>query len=191
MLAWGARGSKLMPRVRSSFYVSISSRTASPGVYRDLAVSNWRARHKTRRFLRSSTLTLASHCATGLHPLPAHGQIRAIPRLNVAHNRPPARRARLPFVPDQQVLDHPVELRMFIAAQPEILLEPNVPRSPDSPRLRHRRERPTDQSPKLFTRKLIEQILFSHGARFYLLAPPVQQYFRTTRRLPIYFFSCG
>jgi hypothetical protein len=71
---------------------------------------------KRRTAFPSSTLTLARNHAANFHPLPAHRQIRAIPRLHLAHNGPPARRARLPFMPDEQVLDHPVELRMFITA---------------------------------------------------------------------------
>jgi hypothetical protein len=97
------------------------------------------------------------------------------------HDRPPARRTRLPLMPHQQVFDYPVELRMLTEAEPQILLEPNIPRSPDSSRFRHCRKSLAHQPAKLFTRKLFKQILFSHGARFYLLQQPVQQYFRTTR----------
>jgi hypothetical protein len=111
-----AHGPKLIAACQTQFLRFDSVANGESSVRRDLAVSNCRARHKTRRFLPSSALTLAGNHAASLHPLPAHRQIRAIPRFYVTHNRPPARRARLPFVPNQQVLDHPVELRMFIAA---------------------------------------------------------------------------
>jgi len=88
---------------------------------------------------------------------------------------PPARGARLPFVSDEQVLDHFVEPRMLFAAEPDIFMKRHVFRSPEPPGIADCLACCANAAVEFFT-----HFECKHGARFYLRLAPDQQYFRTT-----------
>ncbi len=107
------------------------------------------------------------------HPL-APAPIRALPRLDRAHNGPFSRGTRPPLVPHKQMPDHAVHPQIFFPAQARIFVERYVLHPPDSPRLRRRRKRLAHAPLKRFTRCFPK-----HGPRFYPRPRHIQQYFRT------------
>jgi len=88
---------------------------------------------------------------------------------------PPARGTRLPFVSDEQVLDHFVEPRMLFAAEPDIFMKRHVFRSPNPPGIADCFACFANAAVEFFT-----HFQCKHSARFYLCLTADQQYFRTT-----------